>query len=171
MVCFWQLCGRAGRGGCQSRAHLLLTGDEAKIKVKSLCTDKENCFRAALITSIGGAVEQQNSLCCMICNPSAFTDGGRLDVMQVGRAPPKKRRRVAVRRVTEHITETVRLELKAERAKYITEHPSLAILGVQFACPDSVINNICSSLKFISVLSDMDAFCLARNLRYFLMHY
>lgn len=79
---------------------------------------------------------------------------------------------MAVRRVTEHITETVQLELKAERAKYITEHPSLAILGVQFVCPDSVINNICSSLKFISVLSDMDSFCLRQELKeIFLMHY
>lgn len=162
------MCGRAGRGGCQARAHLLVIGDDTKIKdatLKSLCTDRENCFRAAIITSIGGTVEQQNTLCCMVCNPSAFTDGGRLDVMQVGSTPPRKRRRVAVRRVTETTTQAVRMQLKAERTKYITEHPSLAVLGAQFLCPDSVIDNICSSLKFIAVPSDMDVFCLRRELK------
>ena len=147
---------------------MLLTGDETKIKdpsLKSLCTDKENCFRAAMITSIGGAVEQQNPLCCMVCNPSEFTDGGRLDVMQVGRTPPRKRRRVALRRVTEATTEAVRMQLQAERAKYITEHPSLGIIGAQLVFPDNVISNICSSLKFITVRSDMDAFCLRQELK------
>ena len=45
--------------------------------------------------------------------------------------------------------------LKAERANYISEHPTLAILGVQLVCPDSVIDSICSSAKFISVAKDM----------------
>ena len=62
-------------------------------------------------------------------------------------------------------TEAVKIQLKAARANYIEEHPSLAILGAQLVCPDSVISNISSSVKFISVLSDMDAFCLRQELK------
>ena len=57
--------------------------------------------------------------------------------------------------------------LKEERAKYIQEHPTLAILLV---CPDSVITSICSSVKFISSASDMDIFCLRRDLKQRFFH-
>ena len=64
-----KLCGRAGRGGRQSRVHILLITDEAKIQdptLKSLFTDKENCFRSNLVSAVGDTV-QQNSICCIAC--------------------------------------------------------------------------------------------------------
>lgn len=88
-----------------------------------------------MIKSLGGTV-QQRSLCCMVCNPSAFSDGGRLSILQVGKAPPRKRRRVAVRQTNKSVLETVESQLKAERAKYIREHPTLDILGEKLVCPD-----------------------------------
>ena len=114
--------------------------------------------------AVGGSIEQRSSLCCMVCDPTAFSDGGRLDVLKVG-TTPRKKRRVAIRRVTVSTTEAVKIQLKAARANYIEEHPSLAILGAQLVYPDSVISNISSSVKFISVLSDMDAFCLRQELK------
>lgn len=51
---------------------------------------------------------------------------------------------------------------EAVRVQLARENPTLAILGAQFVCSDSVIG-ICSSSKFISVVSDMDAFCLCVN--------
>lgn len=117
-----------------------------------------------MIKSLGGTV-QQSTLCCMVCNPSAFSDGERLSILQVGKAPPRKKRRVAVRRVDKSLLETVMSRLKEERANYIKEHPTLAILGVQLVCPDSVISSICSSVKFISIASDMDLFCLRQELK------
>lgn len=119
---------------------------------------------------IGGKVDQQQQSpdlqCCMICTPEAFEgDGGRLDVLQVAKSPPRKRRRVAVRKIGASTAEVIRERLKAERLKYIAEHPSLAILGAQFVCPDSVINSICDSAKYISRASDMDAFVLRQELK------
>ena len=116
-----------------------------------------------MITSLGGTV-QRGSLCCMVCNPLAFLEG-RMSVLQVGRSPPRKKRRLAVRRLDESVLQIVKLGLIAERSKYIREHPALAILGQQFVCPDSLITNICSSVKFISVANDMDTFSLRRELK------
>lgn len=163
-----QLCGRAGRNvGCQARAHLLLTTDTDKITdraLKSFCTDKENCLRSSMIKSLGGTVPQ-STLCCMVCNPLAFSDGERLSVLQAGNAPPRKKRRVAVRRMDKSLLDTVMSRLKEERTNYIKEHPALSILGAQLVCPDSVINDICSSAKFICAASDMDWFGLRQELK------
>ena len=161
------MCGRAGRDGLQSRAHLLLTTDAEKINdlaLKSFCTDKENCLRSLMIRSLGGTVEQ-TSLCCMVCNPSAFSDSSRLSVLQIGKAPPRKKRRVAVRKLNQSTIDDLESRLKAERTKYIVEHPSLAILGEQLVCSESVIDSICSNAKFISIPSDMDSFCLRQELK------
>lgn len=147
---------------------MILNSDEAKISdpaLKSLVIDKENCLRSTVITALGGTVERHNSLCCMVCNPSAFTDGERLDIVQVGRAPPRKKRRVAVRRVDKTTTEDLQARLEAERAKFILENPYLCILGPQLVCPDGTIANICSNAKFISVISDMDCFHLRYQLQ------
>lgn len=149
---------------------MILNSDEAKIvdpALKSLVTDKENCLRVTLITAVGGTVEQQSqsSLCCMVCNPLAFTGGERLDICQVGRMPPRKKRRVAIRRVTAATTERLKAQLEAERSLYISENPHLCILGSQLVCPDSTIEAICSSAKFISVVSDMNNFGLRCELQ------
>lgn len=121
----YHICGQAGRGDCQSRAHLLITGDVEKIAdptLKSLCTNQENCFRDAILTSLGGVVNWQSSrsMCCMICNPTAFDgDGGRLDVFQVRRSPPRKKRRVAVRRrISNTKTKAIKACLETESAVY-----------------------------------------------------
>lgn len=103
----------------------------------------------------------RNPFCCMVCNPTAFSDGGRLDVLQVGKTVRKKRR-VAVRRVDDPHASTIKLKLEIERAKYIIEHPTLGILGAQLMCPDNVMKSVCDSAKFISVIEDM---CLRQELK------
>ena len=70
----------------------------------------------------------------MACSPTGFSDGGGLDVQQAGRTARKKRR-TAIRRVEASEAATVKLKLVIERAKYISEHPTLGILGVQLVCP------------------------------------
>lgn len=59
-----------------------------------------------------------------------------------------------IRRVDASTAEAVRVQLEIYQRK--------PILGAQFVRSDSVIS-ICSSSKFISVVSDMDAFCLCVN--------
>lgn len=85
----------------------------------------------------------------MVCNPTAFLGGGRLDITRPGRLPPRKQRRVAKRVLDESV---VKLQLKAERKNFMDDHPSLAIIGEQLVCPDSVISQIYSNAKYISVL-------------------
>ena len=119
-----------------------------------------------MIQSLGGTVQTNSPWqCCMVCNPTMFGDGSRLAVVELGGVPSRRRRRVAVRKVTGLQMEVLESSLKAERANYISEHPNLAILGVQLVCPNSTIKNICSGAKFISILSDMDSFCIRRELK------
>lgn len=162
----FQLCGRAGRAGCQSRAHLLLTTDANKIAdltLKSFFLDKENCLRGCMMRAVGGSAGQ-NPLCCSVCNPTAFLDEGRLDILRLQKVTRKKRR-VAVRKIGDSLASVIKVKLKRERAEYMAAHPTLRILGKQFVCPDSVINNVCSSAKFISCISDMDLFCIRQELK------
>ena len=116
-----------------------------------------------MITSIGGTV-QPESLCCMVCNPSEFSEGGRLS-LKVGKAPPRKITRVALRVLDQAKTDDINACLKRARANYIKIHPSSAILGEQLVCPDSVIESVCGDAKFVSVASDMDRFCLKKDLK------
>ena len=47
----------------------------------------------------------------------------------------------------------------------MSEHPTLFFVGHQIVCPDSTIESICSSAKFISVSSDMDLYNLRTELK------
>ena len=59
----------------------------------------------------------------------------------------------------------IKLQLEAERSKFIDSNPSFSIVGKQLVCPDSVISQICSNAKYISVLDDMDLFFLRHELK------
>ncbi len=99
---------------------IFLNSNEDKIKnptLKSLCVNTENCISATIVTALGGTIELQHSLCCMVCNPSCFKDGGRLYVLQVGRITPRKKRRVAVRKVDDTTMKALKTNLKEERDK------------------------------------------------------
>lgn len=132
--------------------------------LKSFCTSKDVCLRSSMILSLGGST-QQNSVCCMVCHPSAISDGGRLSILQEGKAPPRKKRRAAVRKLDKPAMDHLKSHLKAERAQYIKEHTTFAMLGDQMVCPDSVIESICSSAKFISQVADMNVFSLRQDLK------
>ena len=94
--------------------------------------------------------------------PAAFSDGGRLDVVKLVQ---RRKRRRAVRRVDERVKERLKNELLEERKKYIAGNPCLGMIGAQLVCPDSIITEICSNVKFISATSDLDAFCPRQELR------
>lgn len=132
--------------------------------LKTFCTDKENCLRSTMISSLGCTVQQGTRLCCMVCNPSAFSDvDGGIEgraILEVGKVPTRKKRRVAVRKVDGSLVDAIKAGLKEERAKYIAEHPTLAILGVDLVCPESVISS-----SVLYVYSDMDCFSLRQELK------
>lgn len=134
-------------------------------ELRSFCLSQENCLRTTMVRAIGGEVQERPLNCCMVCNPAAFTDGGRLDVVRGVKSVQSRRRRRAVRRVGERVTERLKTELLDERKKYIAENPSLGMIGAQLVCPDSVVSEICSNVRFISVISDLDAFCPRQELK------
>ena len=143
-----------------------MTTDTEKIRdaaLKSFCADQENCLRSSMITAIGDSAPN-NPLCCIACNPTAFSDEGRLDILKLGKVVRKKRR-VAVRKVGKPELSLIKLKLEMERSKFLSEHPTLGILGLQIVCPDAVINRICDSAKFISVREDMELFGLRQELK------
>lgn len=117
-----------------------------------------------MVKSLGGSV-QPNPQCCMVCNPAIFTEDSRLGIVDAKLTVARKKRRVAVRRVSDLQLQVLESSLKAERSNFISEHPNLSILGVQMVCPDEMIKNICAGVKFISNISDMDNFCIRQELK------
>ena len=78
----------------------------------------------------------------------------------------RRKRRRAVRRVDERVKERLKNELLEERKKvHCWKIPVLGMIGAQLVCPDSIITEICSNVKFISATSDLDAFCPRQELR------
>ena len=66
-----KLCGCAGRGDLDARAHIFYSGKQkVDAKVKAFCVSKENCRRQEMIKSIGSdeVVGGRNGLCCDTCN-------------------------------------------------------------------------------------------------------
>ena len=68
-----------------------------------------------------------------------------------------------VRRVLD--VSVMKSQLEGERRKLMDDNPALNILGPSMVCPDTVITDICSSAKYISVLEDMDLFSLRNELK------
>ena len=67
--CFFvKLCGRAGRGGNQARAHIFFNKKQKNInpEVKEFCESKENCRRQQMLRCVGSERVDStcNSLCC-----------------------------------------------------------------------------------------------------------
>ena len=50
-ISMFLLCGRAGRGDLDARAHIFYSGKQKKVdaKVKAFCVSKENCRRREMI--------------------------------------------------------------------------------------------------------------------------
>ena len=67
-----KLCGRAGRGGLESRAHIFYSSKQKKIdaKVKEFCVSKENCRRQAMLKCVGDdeVITRRGALCCDSCS-------------------------------------------------------------------------------------------------------
>ena len=94
----------------------------------------------------------------MTCNPSVFSDGGRLSLLEVQRAPKRKKRQVAVRKLDQSVVDNLKKQLKAELTKYMAEN---SILGEEMVCSSGVIESICCSLYW----RIMDVFCLRQELK------
>ena len=145
-----QLCGRAGRGGGASRAHIFYNPEKKKVdkEVKDFCAGKENCRRDVMLRAIGSKVISDRELnsCCDVC--SEVPSNVSFELLG-GSVSQKRKRRVAVRVVDEDLEAELRARLLKEREQYLELHPSYKMIGADFVCPLDVINDLCSRARFI----------------------
>ena len=128
--------------------------------------DQENCRRKTLVSGMGGRVDNivRSERCCDLCTPSAIPHKGRLDVTQAG-MPPKRKRRIAVRVITDDLLESLKQRLYRERSTYIQENTCLRMVGPSFVCPDVTIDEICKQAEYISSVDDISLFGVRTDLK------
>lgn len=164
-----QMFGRAGRNGCNSRAHLVYTNEQLKgVKdpfLSRYCTDQENCLRAILLEGIGSKEKgHRDTACCDRCN-WCLIPYARLDML-APTPPARKKRSVCLREIDSTLKKKLKVELLAERERILQEIPEYQMLGANFLCSKSVIEELCDKAAFIRTKEDLDdIFCLRPELR------
>lgn len=81
--------------------------------------------------------------CCDVCDP----DHNIPHVVDITVSRKRTTRRVALRIVSEDMMKILRANLEAKREFYLSEHPSLRMLGPSFVCADCIIDKICADSK------------------------
>ena len=79
-------------------------------------------------------------------------------------ASQRKRRR-AVRRVSDDDMKLLRRRLFDERTAFLNEHPGLGMIGSSFVCPDVAIEEICAQAKFTGTVNDIALFGVRLQLK------
>lgn len=162
-----KLCGRAGRGGLDSRAHIFYSGKQKKVneKVKAFCVSKENCRRREMLKSVGSDenVSRRNGLCCDMCNGlDCIRSQLRFEARSLSKQMvPNERKRPRAKKKCDRLTVRLKSALLLERTRYI----NIRILGPEMVCPDCVIDHVCKIAH--SVESEADLSRVNRNLRPF----
>ena len=77
----------------------------------------------------------------------------------------QRKRRKAVRRVSDDMMRFLKARLIDERDVFLREHPGLSMVGASFVCPDSTIEEICAQAKFTGTVDDISLFGVGRQLR------
>ena len=129
-----QLCGRAGRSGCQARAHLLYTTKKiSDVVLQQYCASNntENCLRDILLKGLDSCrVAQDHTVCCSVCS-AGNVPYCRLDVLK-GSSRQYRKRPTPVREISVSLKKKLEMELKLERNSIISEQPHIGIFGEQY---------------------------------------
>ena len=164
-----KLCGRAGRGDLDARAHIFYSGKQKRVdaKVKAFCVSKENCRRREMIKSVGSdeVVGGRNGLCCDTCNGvDCLGSQLRFEARSVNeQTVPNGRKRPRAKKKSDRSTVQLKSALLLERTSYIARHPGFRVLGPEVVCPDCVIDHVCKIAH--SVESEADLSRVNRSLR------
>ena len=102
--------------------------------------------------------------CCDICTPSAIASNDRLNVLELGKQT-RRPKRSAIRVVNEQLLKTLKECLYAERKAYIDENPHLSMLGIDFVCPDSTIDELCSQAEYLETASDISLYGIRSDIK------
>ena len=80
---------------------------------------------------------QQNNVCCDVCTWSQCPHT-RLDILQPRKQKPQKHS--VVHDMTPFHVKELKAKLVEEHEKILLEHPSYRMIGINFVCPDIVID-------------------------------
>ena len=159
-----QLCGRAGRGGIESRAHLFFSPRQQKCDsaVREYCTSKENCRRVLILQALGVTERHPSSLpCCDACDNTLCPPALKFAT----NTSMRRKRRTAVRDINDDLKIELKAALMREVDLYLENHHSYRMVGREFVCPECAIDKLCSETRFISSVEDMDIVQLRPELR------
>lgn len=159
-----QLCGRSGRGGHPARAHLLYS-PKAVIKdpVLQLYCRGSECRRSVLLRGLGSSEESRvdPQKCCYVCHSSCLYP--RVNFPKPVRSTRK--RHINVREISADLRDELHSRLVKERNAIVDEHPSFPMIGSNFLCPDSVLDELCARASYVSSVDDLDILCLRPQFR------
>ena len=102
--------------------------------------------------------------CCDVCTPSVISSNDWLNVLELGK-PVRHPKRAAIRVVNEQLLKTLKERLYAERKAYIDKNPCLSMLGADFVCPDSTIDELCSQAEYLETASDISLYGIRTDIK------
>lgn len=115
-----------------------------------------------MLQALGSAeVVPASHPCCDVCDP----DHNIPCITDISAHQKRNTRRVALRIVSDDMMKILRANLVAERESYLSEHPSLRMLGPSFVCADCVIDKICADSRFISSIEDLGIISIGPDIK------
>ena len=160
-----QLCGCAGRGDFDSRAHVFYSSKQkVDAKVKEFCVSKENCRRQEMLKCVGSdEVVSRRGFCCDSCSGLDCIRPRLRFETRAAQVVPSERKSPRAKKKSDHSITQLKSALLLERTRFMSQHPGFRILGPQMVCPDCVIDNVCKIAH--SVESEAQLSCVNRKLR------
>ena len=153
---FVQMFGRAGRDGCQARAHLLYTTRQTKhvsdpsLKSFTCEGNQENCRCKEMLVALGSKeFITSNEACCDICS-GGNVPSPKLNVLVATS-------QASVRHKTDEIKEALRAALLVERERIAEEFPGFKMIGIGFILSDSTIAELCDKASTITSKEDLNS--------------
>lgn len=70
-----------------------------------------------------------------------------------------------MREIEEDLKKELRAKMIEERDRLLIENPMYRMIGVNFLCPDSVLEQLCERASYISSTDHVDIFCLRPQFR------
>lgn len=124
------------------------------VAVKQFCVEKENCRQACMLRAIGSHEHALSASChcCDICTPLIPS---ALSFESDGKPTERRKRRVALREVSEYLQKETKEQLLKECEEYIKKHPYYRMIGADFVVPLAVIDNICLNLQYVDSVDNI----------------
>lgn len=107
---------------------------------------------------VGGQYGKTLDACCDVCNSSMLPSDLTLNFSEPCSSVTQRKRRRAVRKISDAMKKTLKARLQSERDAYLKENPGFGMIGASFVCPDATIDEICNQAKFTNSVDDIILF-------------